>query len=380
MKRLKIILFLVIIASTAGILYGLATRGVFLPTHKDDLDRFLESRMEFMESPGLAASIIDDKGIKWAGYYGAYDGTYPVTENTLFMMVSVSKTFIVTAIMQLWEQDLFELDDDINDYLDFDVRNPNFTDESITFRDLLTHRSSIHDRYPFLADTYTTSSGGGDSTWDLGEFLEDYLVPGGQFYSKDNFLDKNPGEQYEYSNYGAALLAYLVEVFSGESFAEYCNNNIFSPLGMNHSYFLLADIPPTESEIAVPFHNGTPLPHYSYPDYPTGSLRTTIPDMALYVSFYLDPASANKEILTPATIDLIFGEYGETDTDDQIGLLWFHEPGNGIGHTGWDDGVATALTLYPDEGKGVLLILNSDPKRDYVISEIMNRLRGEIQE
>ncbi len=60
------------------------------------------------------------------------------------VIASISKTITATAVMQLWEQGLFELDDDVNDYLPFNVRNPNHPDVPITFRMLLTHTSSIN--------------------------------------------------------------------------------------------------------------------------------------------------------------------------------------------------------------------------------------------
>ena len=203
---------------------------MFLPNYKDDIDMFMESRMVRMEVPGMAVGVVGADGSLWEGYYGTYDGENPVSENTLFMIASVSKTVIATAIMQLWEQGLFALDDDINNYLDFEVHNPANPDVAITFRHLMTHRSSIVDRFPFYDDLYTIDSGGGDSPWGLGEFLRAYLTPDGEFYDTDNFLGSAPGSRFDYSNYGAMLLAYLVEVLSGESFAEYCDSRIFTRL------------------------------------------------------------------------------------------------------------------------------------------------------
>jgi len=380
MKRRVVLVSLIVVVISTVVFAILKDRGVLLPNYNNDVDRFMISRMRIMEVPGMAASIVGPEGVVWEGYYGTYDGEHPVSEDTMFMIASVTKTVVATAIMQLWEQGRFDLDDDINDYLDFDVRNPSNPDAAITFRHLLIHRSSIHDRYPFFEEMYTIATGGGDSPWELGEFLEAYLVPDGQFYSSENYLDSAPGEHYEYANYGAALLAYLVEVLSGENFSSYCHKHIFTPLGMEHSYPLLSDIPKSEIEIASPFQDGIALPHYGYPDYPSGSLRTTIQDLARFASFYLDPKTGNEPILQTATVELMFGEHGEGNDEDQIGLIWWHEDRNGIGHNGGDDGVATALTLYPDKGFGTILFVNGDPKNyNTFFTEVINRLHDEGQ-
>jgi CubicO group peptidase (beta-lactamase class C family) len=379
MKRRIVLASLIVVVIFTVVFATLKQRGVFLPNYKNDIDRFMKSRMTFMEVPGMAAGVVEPEGVVWEGYYGTYDEEHPVSEDTMFMIASVTKTVVATAIMQLWEQGFFDLDDDINETLDFDVRNPSHPGTAITFRHLMIHRSSIHDRYPFFEEMYTIDSGGGDSPWDLGEFLEAYLVPDGQFYSLENYLDKAPGEQYEYANYGAALLAYLVEVLSGEDFAAYCQHHIFSPLGMEHSYLLLSDIPESEAELASPFKDGIALPHYGYPDYPSGSLRTTIRDLARFASFYLEPTDVSEVILQPATVELMFSEHGEADNQDQIGLIWWHEEGNAIGHDGGDDGVTTALTLYPDDGYAIILFMNGEPKDYSQFYEVMDRLKEEGQ-
>ena len=387
----KPILYILLILTAVlffGGLYLAYNIGAFLPKHPDDIDQYMEARRVEIGSPGMAAGIIGKDGeIVWEGYYGTYDGENPVSEDTLFTIASISKTMIGTAAMQLWEQGEFELDDDINDYLDFEVRNPAFPDEPITFRQLMTHRSSISDRFPFYDSMYTIESGGGDSPWALGEFLQAYLTPEGEFYDTENFLDVPPDDSFDYSNYGAALLAYLVEVISGEDFAAYCQAHIFAPLGMEHSYFFLDEIPTSETELAVPFDNGEKLPQYSYPDYPAGSLKTTIADLGKFAAFYLDPAAAPVAILQPETVEVMFGTYGEsTDLGEgQMGLVWVHMDWllfNATGHTGGDPGVNTYLMLYPEDGYATILFMNGVPTTDrgvYLNREMLGRMNKQAE-
>jgi hypothetical protein len=76
--------------------------------------------------------------------------------------------------MQLWEKGKFELDDDINQYLPFPVRNPSHPDSPISFRSLLTHRSSIAD-----SPAYGSSYACGDPGVSLETWIKEYFTPDG---------------------------------------------------------------------------------------------------------------------------------------------------------------------------------------------------------
>jgi CubicO group peptidase (beta-lactamase class C family) len=335
----------------------------------EELDAFMESKRLVMQVPGLAAGIMTADGVAWEGYYGTYDGVADVSADTIFGIASISKTVIATAAMQLWEQGLFDLENDINDYLPFSVHNPSYPDTPITFRMLMTHRSSIVDRYPFYMEMYTIGGYGeigGDTPWALGDFLSEYLSPDGQFSQTGNWLSDEPGSTYEYSNYGAALLAYLVARISGIDYAEYCRQFIFGPLGMEHTYYRLREIPPTETELAVPFAGPVALDHYDYPDYPAGSLRTTIRDLGRFAGMYLNGGTINGvTILQPETIKLMWQSHGRSDDQGErsMGLIWVHMTRyyfGATGHTGGDPGISTSLLLYPRQGFAVILFANGE--------------------
>ena len=75
--------------------------------------------------PGLSAAVLKNGELYWVYHYGLANiaQEIPVNDSSCFRIASVSKTIVQTAIMQLWEQDYFELDDNISDYLDFPVIN-----------------------------------------------------------------------------------------------------------------------------------------------------------------------------------------------------------------------------------------------------------------
>ena len=112
-----------------------------------ELDQFIRAKMERDHIPGVAACLCTVDGIKWAGTYGLADleRRTPMTIDSIQNICSISKTFTTTALMQIYEVGRFKLDDDVNDYLPFPVRNPKYPAAKITFRLLLTHQSSIRD-------------------------------------------------------------------------------------------------------------------------------------------------------------------------------------------------------------------------------------------
>lgn len=352
---------------------------------ESNIESYVESkRVKMKNVVGMATGIVDETGLIWSGYYGTKDLEVPVDIKTMFNIASISKTIMVTAIMQLWEDGKFKLDDDINEYLDFEVINPNYPDEVITYRQLMTHTSSIIDRFPLYGDLYTIHNGGGDYEGELGTFLREYLTKNGKYYSNDNFLKSNPGKEFNYSNYATSILAYLVEVLSGMNYVEYCENNIFKPLEMNSSYFFIDGIPNIE-DVAKPYYEQELLPHYSYPDYPSGSLRTTIEDLSKFCSYYLRTETDNSIILKRETIQLIL-DLNKDDTmkkDSNNGLIW----GNfdpyiikAIGHTGGDPGVSTFMLLFPEEQLAGIILMNGEPSNWDYVEEVMRKLRNKGNE
>ena len=216
------------------------------------LDSIIVQIMEEHHVPGASTYIFRDNQILWNRSYGYADikQNKKVTDSTTFITASISKVFTATALMQLWEDGLFELDDNINNYLppELQVVNPDYPDDAITFRHLLTHTSSIAYDWPLTASLYCI----GDCPTPLESFLIDYLMPGGKYYNRGPFISWAPGTKWEYGNEDIALLGYLVEVLSDTSFEDYCQQNIFIPLGMNETSFFLSGM--DNNNIALPYY------------------------------------------------------------------------------------------------------------------------------
>jgi CubicO group peptidase (beta-lactamase class C family) len=326
-----------------------------VPAQTGQLEDFITNKMEEAHIPGLAAAIVKESGICWEGYFGTanFDENRQVDSSTIFMLASVSKTVTGTAVLHLHEQGYFELDDDINDYISFDVHVPQHPQTPITFRQLLTHRAAIRDNWDLMP--YFP----GDSPISLHSFLYNYLDPSGADYDpSQNFYNQAPGTAEDYSNVGYALLGYLVEKIADQDFNEYCNTQLFDPLEMNDTRWFLSET--DQSRLAMPYYfsnnDYVSIGHYGYTDYPDGQLRSTARDLANYLLMYIQ---GGQSTLFPATIQLL------TPTDFSDGLTWWNNdynlPGYQIwGHDGGDQGVTTVIGFNPVDSIGVIILTNGE--------------------
>jgi len=199
--------------------------------------RLWEIREKY-EIIGMSVVAVKDDQIIYSEAFGHMDPNRrkPATPATIYRIASISKTVAAAVLLQLHEQGKFDLDDDISDVLGYAVRNPKHPDVPITYKQLLTHTSSLTD-------------GGRYGTYLMAAYREkeppsirEILLPGGRFFSDSTFADYAPGSgQFTYCNLGFGLVGTLVEILSGERFDIYCREHIFKPMGLKAS-FNVADI------------------------------------------------------------------------------------------------------------------------------------------
>ena len=333
--------------------------------NEEELLNFIQSTMDANYIPGLSISIAKGGSIVWNKHFGYanINENILVDENTKFILSSASKTITATALMHLSQQNLFMLDDDVDNYLPFDISHPDHPEIPITFKMLLSHTSGIKDNWSFMP--YYD----GDSPLELSYYLSQYFSPSGEFYDSNlNFTDYAPGTGFSYSNIGAALVGLLVEEISNQSFNEYCIENIFEPLGMSDAYWFLSEIE-NLNEVALPhqFADGSTdslivLENYGYSDYPAGQLRTTSYNLAKFMNLFInDGMFDDVEILSPETIELMKTIHYPNVAYDQ-GLMWYYKTLNEktlFGHGGSDKGSLTEMFISFSDTVGVILLSNS---------------------
>ena len=113
---------------------------------KEELHEKLKTELTSKNLTSFSYCVVKNDTILDSGAYGLSNENNNIlaTDQTRYLIASISKTITAVAAMQLVEQNLIGLDDDINQYLPFDVRNPNFPNDKITLRMLLSHRSRVY--------------------------------------------------------------------------------------------------------------------------------------------------------------------------------------------------------------------------------------------
>ena len=291
----------------------------------------------------------------------------PITEDTIFQLASVSKTFTAAAVMLSVRQELLSLDDEITKYF------PEIPYPGVTVRHLLNHTSGIPDYFD-------------DADWFISLWKEENRVPGNDEILR--FLRETeakayfaPGEGLHYSNTGYNLLALLVERLSGVPYEDFLQKNIFEPAGMTSTRccHIRRDSVPFENYArATVFENGkwvadvdseedgdvVAFDGLNGDDY----VFTNIFDM-----FRWDRALREGKVLTLEEQQLMYtpaklnnGENAVYDEDDGLGygFGWGvgrdEELGLIVSHSGGMPGVATWFERFIDADRVLVILSNRD--------------------
>lgn len=344
-----------------------------LPVHaqqaQETLDAYIAGQMEEGAIAGIGAAILVDGKVVWTNGYGYADeaSKKPFTADTMMNVGSISKTVTGVAMMRLVQEGKLSLDADINTYLPFKVVHPRFPDEKITLRELATHTSGIADRWEVYKQVYHY----GQAPGPMGAFLESYFVPGGANYSTENFVEAKPGTYREYSNIGAALAGYIVELKSGEKLDAYTRRVIFEPLGMKNTGWMLADVDMSKHARLYVSQNGMtiPIPLYDETTYPDGGVRTSVADLSrLFAALLGGGEYEGVRILDKDTVDQMLRFHYTADNkptnvelnEKNSGLFWQSKYNvTRMGHGGSDPGVQTDMLASLSKDIGVVMFSNT---------------------
>lgn len=325
------------------------------------INSMLDEAISKEQVPGLVAMIVKDGKVIYheAKGFADVESNQPMEKNSIFRIASQTKAITSTAIMILWEEGKFKLDDPISKYIP-EFKNPQvlntfryadttFTtrpsSREITIRHLLTHTSGLgygvidgDERMKMIyhkagvVDLFTTEK----------VTIEESVKRLAKLP-----LHHEPGTKYTYSE-GLDVLGYLVEIISGKPFDVFLKERIFDPLGMNDTGFYINE---SQAPRLVTVHTRKDNKWASYPvtfydpAYPKSGAKTffsggaglssTTEDYAKFLQMYLNGGIYNgKRILSPHTI--------HTMMQNQVGDLWNGDRYHGIGFgVVTDRGVAT---------------------------------------
>ena len=315
-------------------------------------DTFFAEKMETLHIPGVIFIFVQGGEVVYArGYgYANLETATPINANSSVVRIgSISKPFVATAVMQLVEQGKLNLHTDINQYLTAFQVESTFL-EPITLAHLLTHTGGFVDP-PYL--TYTDSQ----KVPPLGPFLAANMPP----------PTYHPGEVFNYSNCGYSLAALIVEEVAGIPFDQYVKQNIFTPLKMTHSNYLLAPPLPENMMTGYLYRDGEQIPQpIDYDDdYPSGSIVSTAEDMSHFMLAHLgDGCYQGGCILKATTLAEMHQQQAETPYEGQNVTYGFVEgilDGQRlIGHSGAICGFGNSMDMLPEYNAGYFFSFNAE--------------------
>jgi CubicO group peptidase (beta-lactamase class C family) len=315
------------------------------------LDGFLPFALENGDIAGAVVVVVKDGQILVQRGYGYADvaSRRPVhPESTLFRIGSVSKLFTWTAVMQLVETGRLDLDRDINEYLDFEV--PAREGEPISLRHLMTHTPGFEEA---IKNLITDDPG---RLLPLDEYLKRWTPA--QIFP--------PGEVPAYSNYGVSLAGYIVERVSGKPLDDYLDAHLFAPLAMTTatSRQPLPEALAPQMSSAYAAASGPAQPFELVTLAPAGSATASGADMAKFMIAWLGYGQTQgARILERETVQQVFGTRLALVPPLNGMLLGFMEQDRKgrhiVGHGGDSLYFHTSLDLFPDDGVGVFLSMNS---------------------
>jgi CubicO group peptidase (beta-lactamase class C family) len=319
------------------------------------LDQFLADYVK-RPSASLGFVLVKDGKIffqKGYGYADSMKRTPVVADQTLFYAASVSKLVTATAVMQLIEQGKLRIDADVNSYLKrFQLENS--YPKPVTVANLLTHTAGLDDS--FIVGSVDRSSD---------------LVSLGDFFTKNPpRRGRAAGEQIVYSNMGMAFAGYLVEEVSGVSFYDYVEQNVFRPLGMEHSSFRRPFPSNLQPFVATAGVGGQGPDKTAIQLYPSESLVSTVTDMGHFIIAHLnDGRFENASILSEASVrEMHRQHFTQHPHMPGVAFGFFESYVNGksgLFHTG-GGGHESLLYLLPDEHVGFYIVYSGEIEKNFV--------------
>jgi CubicO group peptidase (beta-lactamase class C family) len=310
---------------------------------------------------GMAVGVVRNGSLEFFYGHGLADieSNTPITEDTVFRIASVTKTFTAIAVMQLCEQELIDLDAPANDYLRaYKLIPAKASFRPATVRHLLTHTAGIRE---------VLHLSGLLRMRDLGETVKQgQPVPSlAEYYHGGLRIDAEPGTRFMYTDHGFATLGQIVEDVSGKPLERYMREHIFEPLGMADTDLVRTER--VQSHLATGYNlrsdGAKAVTDYEVVTVGGGGIYSTTRDMARYLAALLGGgANEHGRVLKPTTMAMMFEpQYQPDPRVPGNGLAFFRANFGGhlaVEHDGILPGFDSQIFLAPDNEVGVMAFAN----------------------
>ena len=340
------------------------------------IDEKILGFMDESMTVGMSVILVKGNQVVYQNAFGYRDKDTrePLALDDLFRVASISKSFSGMAVMQLVEAGKMSLEDDVNDLLGMNIRNPRYPDIPVTVKMLLSHTSSMKDGGG--ADMYRDLTYVDESRTDL------------ETIRNSAWLPYPPGQGYRYCNRGLNIVGLIIEKVSGERFDDYIRDHILKPIGADHADFNLDSLNASRFTKLYVYNQKTDRlePGAAYErnnEYkvaegtyeigkdgcywsPTGGLKISAPELAKWMMTLRDGGMApnGNRILSEAVCKKLLTPVTPADPGTQYCLTTrtetrFIEGKTLKGHTGSAYGLKSCMFFCPGEDWGFVCLCSS---------------------
>jgi CubicO group peptidase (beta-lactamase class C family) len=358
LHKVSTTLVLVALAATAGPLHS-QDKKEELPHPKtlDELKKAMADVVEKNHLPGAGVALVSHGEILWCGGFGKADiaAGREISCDTVFRVGSISKSFVVLALLKLEEEGKINLQARVEDLApEVPIKNQWDATNPVRVVNLLEHTAGFDDMSP--TEVYNTKDPADIS-----------LLKVFQAHPNQQNPRWPPSTRFAYSNPGFGLAGYLIEKTSKRRFDAYIKDAINTPIGIETGDFRLT--PANRALLAQGYKAGQKT--VSYKEIylrPAGDMKASPGELAKLVQFFLRRGDAGGgQVVKPETIARM--EYPSTPASARngirlgYGLANYTETEGGVvthGHDGGIDGFISSYRYMPEQNWGYVVLLNSD--------------------
>jgi CubicO group peptidase (beta-lactamase class C family) len=338
------LLFSCLLTACGGIFNEPAANGLSSddgPLSPEVAEETYQQLRKFPNGVEVAIALIEGDSVRYLGVKRVDDSlTYTQNANALFEIGSITKVFTASLLAMEVERGRIKLNDPINPWLPFPIKE----ERELTFQQLANHTSGLP-RIPDFSLKESLSSQNPYADFDSAA-LAAYLSESVKF-------EGPAGQQYQYSNTGAGLLAFSLSRITDSSYAEMLAADIFEPLGMDQS--TLSHQQAGEALVPGRDEKGKPVPNWTFDVLAgAGAVISSVSDLALFAQAHFDSSAQGLALTRQETY--------RVDESMALGLGWhiLREEADlsWYWHNGGTGGYRSSMAIDVQNRKAVIVLSN----------------------
>jgi len=311
------------------------------------IDVYINSTMETEKIPGMSINIVNENKVIYSKGYGVSDdiGT-KVTEETPFLLGSVSTSFTALAIMQLVEQNKIAIDSPVQKYIPWFSLKDEQSSKEITVKNLLTQTSGL------------PTSAGNMKNFSINSSLEETVKN-----LKNIELSHSVNSTYENCNLNYIILGYLIETVSQTSYADYIQQHIFNSIDMGRSYTSITKA--SENGLSTGYTsflwNKKPLKTDENSAFlPATNLISTSKDMSNYLIAQMnDGKYRGRSIISSSELEKLQSPTVKNFSGSSYCMGWF-DYGDTLQLGGDADNFHSDMIINKSQKLGIVVLINAN--------------------